>query len=277
MTVGAGCGSTRCASSTTRHARSRSWRRARRARSTTCATPAATHFDGRPGAARCGWACATRSTTASCAASTTTPAPRSSSTWPGVDGQQQALGGGGRYDGLVEVLGGPPTPGIGFGIGIDRTVLAAQERRAGGRRRRAAGRGGRGRSDGPRAAAARWPGAARRPASGSAPTAATRKLGRQLESAAKLGARWAVIVGRGAGAGEGHPARPRRRRAARGAAGRGAPGRQRGLSRSGAMRHWRHRCRTGPASDCATIRAHGTGLPEPHLRRAARPSTSGSA
>jgi histidyl-tRNA synthetase len=34
--------------------------------------------------------------------------------------------GGGRYDGLVEQLGGPATPGIGFGAGIDRLVLAAQ-------------------------------------------------------------------------------------------------------------------------------------------------------
>ena len=42
----------------------------------------------------------------------------------GREGQQQALGGGGRYDGLVELLGGRPTPGIGFGIGLDRVVLA---------------------------------------------------------------------------------------------------------------------------------------------------------
>jgi histidyl-tRNA synthetase len=33
--------------------------------------------------------------------------------------------GGGRYDGLVEEIGGPPTPGIGFGAGIDRLALAA--------------------------------------------------------------------------------------------------------------------------------------------------------
>ncbi len=44
----------------------------------------------------------------------------------GAEGQQQALGGGGRYDGLVELLGGKPTPGIGFGIGIDRVVLALE-------------------------------------------------------------------------------------------------------------------------------------------------------
>ena len=45
----------------------------------------------------------------------------------GREGQQQALGGGGRYDGLVELLGGRPTPGIGFGIGLDRLVLALAE------------------------------------------------------------------------------------------------------------------------------------------------------
>jgi len=35
-----------------------------------------------------------------------------------------AIGGGGRYDGLVEQLGGPATPGIGFALGLDRTLLA---------------------------------------------------------------------------------------------------------------------------------------------------------
>ena len=37
---------------------------------------------------------------------------------------QNAVGGGGRYDGLVEDLGGPATPGIGFALGVDRTLLA---------------------------------------------------------------------------------------------------------------------------------------------------------
>jgi histidyl-tRNA synthetase len=39
---------------------------------------------------------------------------------------QDALGGGGRYDGLAAELGGPPTPGIGFGTGIERIRLAAE-------------------------------------------------------------------------------------------------------------------------------------------------------
>jgi histidyl-tRNA synthetase len=41
-----------------------------------------------------------------------------------LDGAQNAIGGGGRYDGLVEQMGGKPTPGIGFGIGIERVLIA---------------------------------------------------------------------------------------------------------------------------------------------------------
>ena len=37
---------------------------------------------------------------------------------------QNALGGGGRYDGLIEELGGRPTPGVGFAIGIERVILS---------------------------------------------------------------------------------------------------------------------------------------------------------
>ncbi|MDQ3878976.1 MAG: histidine--tRNA ligase [Actinomycetota bacterium] len=39
-------------------------------------------------------------------------------------GSQDAVGGGGRYDGLAEALGGPPLPGIGFALGADRIMLA---------------------------------------------------------------------------------------------------------------------------------------------------------
>ncbi|MEO5876814.1 MAG: histidine--tRNA ligase, partial [Streptosporangiaceae bacterium] len=41
-------------------------------------------------------------------------------------GAQSGIGGGGRYDGLSETIGGPPLPGIGFGLGLDRTVLAME-------------------------------------------------------------------------------------------------------------------------------------------------------
>ena len=42
------------------------------------------------------------------------------------EGAQSALSGGGRYDGLVEEIGGPPMPGVGFGAGIERLVLAVE-------------------------------------------------------------------------------------------------------------------------------------------------------
>ncbi|HEY4767895.1 MAG TPA: histidine--tRNA ligase [Candidatus Limnocylindria bacterium] len=112
----------------------------------------------------------------------------------GRRGQQQALGGGGRYDGLAELLGGRPTPGIGFGIGIDRSVLAAAEQgvEAAVEAPLVAVVSSEAGELGLRLAAAATLRAAglRVRADGS-----TRKLGKQLESAAKLGARWAVIIG----------------------------------------------------------------------------------
>jgi len=118
----------------------------------------------------------------------------------GRRGQQQALGGGGRYDGLAELLGGQPTPGIGFGLGIDRTVLATAEQ------------GVAQPAETPlvavistdpgaleprlRVAGALRSAGLRVRADGSA-----RRLGRQLESAVKLGALWAVIVGEELGRG----------------------------------------------------------------------------
>jgi histidyl-tRNA synthetase len=112
----------------------------------------------------------------------------------GREGQQQALVGGGRYDGLAELLGGRATPGIGFGLGLDRAAIVADEQGAAlpaarplvavvsassrdlAARQRVAGElrdaGIRVRTDG-----------------------SARKLGRQLESAAKAGAAWAVIIG----------------------------------------------------------------------------------
>ncbi|HHW08120.1 MAG TPA: histidine--tRNA ligase [Clostridia bacterium] len=42
-------------------------------------------------------------------------------------GAQSAIGGGGRYNGLVQEVGGPSLPGIGFGLGLERILLALQE------------------------------------------------------------------------------------------------------------------------------------------------------
>ncbi len=113
----------------------------------------------------------------------------------GREGQQQALGGGGRYDGLVELLGGRHTPGIGFALGLDRVILAQQD-------------------GGVETAVERPPiavvvgadpgGTAERlrvatdlRAEGLHVRAdlAVRKLGRQLEAAAREGAHFAVILG----------------------------------------------------------------------------------
>ncbi len=41
-------------------------------------------------------------------------------------GAQAGIGGGGRYDGLMATLGGPPLTGVGFGLGVDRTLLACR-------------------------------------------------------------------------------------------------------------------------------------------------------
>jgi histidyl-tRNA synthetase len=42
-------------------------------------------------------------------------------------GAQASIGGGGRYNGLVEEIGGPPTPGIGYALGIERVLLAMEQ------------------------------------------------------------------------------------------------------------------------------------------------------
>ena len=55
-------------------------------------------------------------------------------------GAQSGVGGGGRYDGLVEELGGPPTPGIGWAAGVERILLAGERRRRAHGRARAARR-----------------------------------------------------------------------------------------------------------------------------------------
>jgi histidyl-tRNA synthetase len=113
----------------------------------------------------------------------------------GREGQQQALGGGGRYDGLVELLGGKPTPGIGFGLGLDRIALVLAEQGSGEHP-----------EPGPLAVVV---GADPEDTVGRLKVAtdlraarlrvradlARRKLGRQLEAAGRDGAHFAVILG----------------------------------------------------------------------------------
>jgi histidyl-tRNA synthetase len=47
--------------------------------------------------------------------------------WAEGIGAQAAVFGGGRYDGLAEAIGGPPTPGVGFGAGVERIILGMQQ------------------------------------------------------------------------------------------------------------------------------------------------------
>ena len=112
----------------------------------------------------------------------------------GRGGSQDALAGGGRYDGLVEALDGPPTPGIGFGVGLDRIVLAMAEGGIPGLPAPALAVVV-GTQAGDVAERLVVANALREAGLRVRPDGSERKLGRQLEAAAKLGARWAVIVG----------------------------------------------------------------------------------
>jgi len=47
--------------------------------------------------------------------------------WAAGIGAQNAVCGGGRYDGLAELIGGPPTPGVGFGSGLERIILVMKQ------------------------------------------------------------------------------------------------------------------------------------------------------
>jgi histidyl-tRNA synthetase len=47
--------------------------------------------------------------------------------WAAGIGAQSAVCGGGRYDGLAEILGGPPTPGVGFGSGLERIIMVMKQ------------------------------------------------------------------------------------------------------------------------------------------------------
>ncbi len=109
-------------------------------------------------------------------------------------GSQNAVCGGGRYDGLVEILGGLPTKGIGFAIGEDRLILSLQEAGKG-----AAAKG--------RDVYVAWMGEKAQPAAVRAAQtlrraglrvelpASEQKFGKALGQADKLGARYALILG----------------------------------------------------------------------------------
>jgi len=113
----------------------------------------------------------------------------------GREGQQQALGGGGRYDGLVELLGGRPTPAIGFGIGLDRLVLALGEASVADPAEAAPAAVVVGADPGDTVTRLRIATALRAAGLTARAELSRRKLGKQLEAAARDGAHFAVIVG----------------------------------------------------------------------------------
>ena len=109
-------------------------------------------------------------------------------------GSQNAVCGGGRYDGLVELLGGPPTKGIGFAIGEDRLILSLQES---GKAPAAQGRDIYIAWMGEKAFATAVRAAKDLRAAGYRVElpATERKFGKALEQADKLGSRYALILG----------------------------------------------------------------------------------
>jgi histidyl-tRNA synthetase len=109
-------------------------------------------------------------------------------------GSQNAVCGGGRYDGLVEILGGMPTKGIGFAIGEDRLILSLQEAGKGdtprGRDVYIAWMGERAQDSGIRAARM-----LRQAGFSVELPPVEQKFGKALGQADKIGARYALILG----------------------------------------------------------------------------------
>jgi histidyl-tRNA synthetase len=110
------------------------------------------------------------------------------------EGAQSALSGGGRYDGLIEEIGGPPAGGVGFGAGLERLVLALEHAGA------AAEQPGVDAffvlEDGaPRTDVARWLAELRARGVAADTDYAGRSVKGQLTQAARLGARTTVVVG----------------------------------------------------------------------------------
>jgi histidyl-tRNA synthetase len=113
----------------------------------------------------------------------------------GREGQQQALGGGGRYDGLLELLGGRPTPAIGFGIGLDRLILALTDSGVAAPTETAPTAVVVGADPDDTIGRLRVVTALRGAGIAARADLGRRKLGKQLEAAARDGAHFAVILG----------------------------------------------------------------------------------
>ena len=115
--------------------------------------------------------------------------------WPPVVGAQSTLGGGGRYDGLAEQLGGRPTPGVGFATGVERIILEIKDQNvavptADSLRVFVAYQ-----AEGGKVAAFKLAEELREQGISVDLTFGDRKLGRQLSAADRAGAQFAVILG----------------------------------------------------------------------------------
>ena len=116
--------------------------------------------------------------------------------WPAVAGAQSTIGGGGRYDGLAEQLGGRPTPAVGFASGIERIILELKEQNVAAPEVEALCAFVV--YQGPAAAkleAFRLAESLRAAGLAADLSFGERKLGKQLSAASKAGARFALILG----------------------------------------------------------------------------------
>jgi histidyl-tRNA synthetase len=111
-----------------------------------------------------------------------------------MDNENSTISGGGRYDGLVEEIGGPPTPGVGFGAGLERLLISMGD----------AGASAEAltidvffavEEDAPRQQVASWLAALRRKGVSADTDYAGRSLKGQLTQSGRLGAAATVIVG----------------------------------------------------------------------------------
>ena len=113
-----------------------------------------------------------------------------------TENQNSTITGGGRYDYLIEEIGGPPTPGIGFGAGIERLIIAMEEEGVPDEPRPATDVFIALDEGAPRPKVARWLADLRRAGVAAQTDYAGRSLKGQLTQARRLGAAQIVVVGR---------------------------------------------------------------------------------
>lgn len=115
---------------------------------------------------------------------------------PSEEGAQATIGAGGRYDGLIELLGGKPTPGVGFATGIERIILNLKRRELAMEAPSPAKVYVAWQGEEGRAAAVKLASQLRRSGVGAVAAAGERSLKAQMRQANALGARYAAILGR---------------------------------------------------------------------------------